>query len=78
MGASNDFSTGEVDFLFGNNLVKRRDEIGMSAYELAKRVNVSPAMICLIEKNRKMPGVYLAKDIADALECKLDDLFKEE
>ena len=58
--------------------MKRRNEIGMTADALAKRVCVSPAMICLIEKNRKMPGIYLAKGIADALECKLDDLFKEE
>lgn len=64
--------------MFGNNVVKRRNEIGMTADALAKKVGISPAMICLIEKNRKMPGVYLAKDIADALECKLDDLFKEE
>lgn len=58
--------------------MKRRNEIGMTADALAKRVGISPAMICLIEKNRKLPGIYLAKDISEALECKIDDLFKEE
>lgn len=58
--------------------MKRRDALKLSTYDLAKLVNVTPQMICMIEYGRKVPGLYLAKDIADALDCKLDDLFKEE
>lgn len=64
--------------MFGINVMKRRDALKLSTYDLAKLVNVTPQMICMIEYGRKVPGLYLAKDIADALDCKLDDLFKEE
>lgn len=64
--------------LFGINVMKRRNEMKMSTNELAETVNVTPAMICMIEYGRKTPGLYLARDIAKALNCKIDDLFREE
>lgn len=39
--------------LFGDFIVKKRKENGISARELAKALKISPVYMCDIEKNRK-------------------------
>lgn len=61
----------------GQNIRKRREELGLHQLELAERVGVSQAMIVHIEKGRKMPSIPLFADIAKALRCTMDELSKE-
>jgi transcriptional regulator with XRE-family HTH domain len=58
----------------GENIRKRREELGMSQTELAEKVNVRPSMICQVESGRKPPSMVLGKYIADALGCSMDSL----
>ncbi|WP_286081454.1 helix-turn-helix domain-containing protein [Parablautia intestinalis] len=58
----------------GENIRKRREELGMSQIELAKKVNVSRSMICQVESGRKPPSMVMGKYIADALGCSMDSL----
>jgi DNA-binding XRE family transcriptional regulator len=50
------------------------DKKGMSQKELAKKVGVSCAMICALEKGKKNGSVATMKKIADILRAKIDDL----
>lgn len=56
------------------NLKRIREERGITQAELADKVQVTQGMLCHIERGRKMMPLQLAKDIADALQCKVDDL----
>ena len=58
----------------GANIKARRVALDMTQKELAERVNVDQSMICQIERGTKAPSLPLSKEIADALECQLDDL----
>ena len=58
----------------GSNIKARRVALDMTQKELAERVNVDQSMICQIERGTKAPSLPLSKEIADALECQLDDL----
>ena len=58
----------------GENIRKRREELGMSQTELAEKVNVRPSMIGQVESGRKPPSMVLGKYIADALGCSMDSL----
>lgn len=64
--------------MISKNVAKYRKEAGMSIIDLAEAVNVTKQMISLIEQGRKVPGLLLAKDIAEALGCTIDDLIREE
>lgn len=56
------------------NLKQRRETKALSQAELSRQSGVSQPMICEIEKGRKMPTVVVAKALADALHCSLDEL----
>ena len=56
------------------NLHQFREERGFSQVELAKRSGVSQAFISQIEKGERVPTVFVAKRIADALEKTVDEL----
>lgn len=62
----------------GENIKKIRLQRGWSQGDLASAVQVSRPMVCQIERGTKMPTVMLARDIAEALECRLEDLLDEE
>lgn len=47
---------------------------GITQKELAKKVDVKDVMISLYVQGKKAPSVYRAKEIADALGVKVDDL----
>ena len=58
----------------GENVKRMRLGKGWSQENLAAAVQVSRPMICQIERGSKVPSVMLARDIAEALECRLEDL----
>ena len=60
----------------GENIRQRRVECGMQMIELAEKVGVSHSMICQVERGSKMPNMALGKQIAEVLECKMEDLMK--
>lgn len=60
----------------GTNIKATRVKRGMTQKELAEQVNVDQSMICQIERGTKMPTVPLAKQIADALGCKIQDFLE--
>ena len=53
-----------------------RELSGMTQSEAAKRLALSPSMLCQIESGRKQPGFALLCQLADLYECKLDDFRK--
>lgn len=60
----------------GENIKKKRKNIGMSQSDLASAVGVSVPMICQIERGTKVPTVILGAEIAKILQCDLNDLVK--
>lgn len=60
----------------GDNIRQRRTEQGMEMIELAEKVGVSHSMISQVERGSKIPNMALGKQIADALECKMEDLMR--
>lgn len=62
----------------GKNIVRLREASDIRQTELAKAVNVSQSLICQIERGTKVPSLPLAKQIANALGCDVNDLLEEE
>lgn len=61
----------------GENIRKRREQIGMMQAQLADKVGVSQPMICQIERGTKVPTLLLSMDIAAALHCDIGELAGE-
>ncbi len=59
----------------GENIMKRRKARNWSQAELAEKVMTTQQMIQCVEKDVKIPGLGLAKRIADVFGCTIDDLF---
>ena len=64
--------------MIGDNIRKRREEIGMSSTNLAKSVQVSQPMISQIERGTKPVSLPLAVEIARVLECEIQELLDEQ
>lgn len=62
---------------FGENVRRKRESMHMTQEQLGEKVGVSLQMISHIETGRKTATVYVAKDIAKAFGCSLDELTKE-
>lgn len=58
----------------GKNVAKYREAKGLNQQELADLVHVSQATIARLEKDTKIPSFEVITQIADELECTLDDL----
>lgn len=58
----------------GENIAKFRNNKKLSQRQLAEIVGVHPSMIAQIERGSKVPTVTLARDIANNLDVKVDDL----
>lgn len=58
----------------GKNVAKYREAKGFSQQELADRVHIAQATIARLEKDTKIPSFEIMAQIADVLECSLDDL----
>lgn len=61
----------------GKNIKRIREDIGLTQQELALKVGVSQPMIGQIEREAKIPTMLLGKEIADVLNCSVEDLIAE-
>ena len=62
----------------GENIKKRREELGISQIELGEAAYVSGGLISQIEANIKFPSLPIAFRIADKLNCKVDDFRQDD
>ena len=60
----------------GENIRKKRIELGLEQQQLADMVQVSQSMICQIERGTKVPSLPLGKEIAKSLDCSLEELMQ--
>ena len=58
-------------------ILKMRKERLMTQEKLANKVNVKANTISQYELSKRTPNAIMLKKIAQALECKVDDLLKE-
>lgn len=66
-------------YILKNDLLFVRDSVyGMSQSELAKKSGVRREAIREIEDGTRIPSLITAILIANALECKVEDIFKVE
>ncbi len=63
---------------FGLNLSKKRNKVGISAYELSLRLGKDATYINKIENGKVYPSVPMLFEIADALGIETYQLFIEE
>ena len=57
----------------GPKLKARREQVGLTQLELAKKIGVSESYICQIEKG-KMVSLKKLEQVAKALKCEARDL----
>ncbi|OFY84539.1 MAG: hypothetical protein A3F72_14130 [Bacteroidetes bacterium RIFCSPLOWO2_12_FULL_35_15] len=60
--------------LIGNNIRKKRNELGISQQELADNADVAKSTIQRIEKGDMNPSILTLKNISNALEIELPEL----
>ena len=53
---------------------ERREELGMTQTELAKKVGLTPNMICKLESGAVKPSVDSLIKLAQVLDCTMDRL----
>jgi DNA-binding XRE family transcriptional regulator len=58
-----------------NVVRRRRMALEMTVEQLAEAASVSPTFIYMVETNRRVPSLLIAKAIADALRGTIDDIF---
>ena len=58
----------------GDNIKKRREQLGRSQTDIAEQAGVTQAMMGYIEQGKRMPSLQTAAWIAEALDCSLDEL----
>lgn len=58
-----------------NNLKLLRLERGLTQSELAEMLNITVPYLSKIENEKKLPNVLLAIRLANALDCKVEDIF---
>lgn len=63
--------------VFGNNIQKMLPFSGMTKTELAEKVGVSNVMMSRYIQGKSVPSAIVAKRIARALGCGLNELFDE-
>ena len=60
----------------GENVKKKRIACGLTQQQLAEIVGVAAATICQIERGTKTLSMPLGKQIAEVLNCTLDNLIE--
>lgn len=61
----------------GECIKTKRQAFGYSQENLAEQVGIGRSMMAQIERGSKIPNMLLGKSIAQALECKVEDLYGE-
>lgn len=59
----------------GENIKKIRLKKGIKQVELAEKAGITQAMLCQIEREVKNPSLQVGKEIAEILDCKIEDFF---
>lgn len=67
---------GRAKMNVAKNLKTYRKKAGLTQAELAKKINITQPMIAHIERGAKSPTIFLAEEIATALDISLNDLIK--
>lgn len=62
----------------GECIKAKRIASGYSQDGLAKIIGIKQPMMAQIERGTKIPNMLLGKSIANALECKIEELYGEE
>lgn len=62
----------------GKRIAYRREKLGLSQSELAKRVGTKPKYISTLETGMKTPGSLMLARIAAALGVTMDELNRKE
>ena len=60
----------------GENIRRIRESKNLTQVYVAKRVGISAAMLCQIERGTKNPSLQVGKEIADVLGCELGSLLE--
>ena len=66
------------ELAIGAELRRRRESMGISLRELARRVSVSASLVSQVERGLAMPSVSTLYSIARVLDLSLDQLFERE
>ena len=61
----------------GRRIKVRRVELGLTQGQLAHKLSVGQSNLSYIEKGKRDIGVTLLAEIAQALECRPEEFFKE-
>lgn len=59
------------------NIRERREELGISQGELAKKCGIAQSTLCDIEQGRSNPSISVAVKLANALDIKDIKFFKK-
>ncbi len=62
----------------GECIREKRITSGYSQAGLAMKVGIGQSMMAQIERGTKIPNMLLGKSIAEALECKVEELYGKE
>lgn len=62
----------------GRRIRERRAELGLRLEQLAHAVSRAPSQISAIENGKREPSILILRAIAQALECSVDDLMRDE
>ena len=62
---------------FGNQLKRRREELGLSRIELAERLGIAPTSISNYENGQSFPKEEIILRLFDGLETEPNDLFRD-
>lgn len=57
------------------NIKALREKLKMSQKDLARELNVGRSTVATWERGQAMPRTGMLKALADALHCKIDNLF---
>lgn len=63
-----------ISAVFGERIVARRLELGMTQTALARKVRIQQPDLCDIEKGRHSPTIKTVEKLAKALKVKPSDL----
>lgn len=61
----------------GECIKRKRMEMGYSQDTFAQMIGVGQSMVAQIERGTKIPNMLLGKSIAQALKCRIDELYGE-
>lgn len=62
--------------LVGENIARRRKQLGMTQDELAEKLEISASAMSRIESGQASPRFSRLEDLANILQCQVADLFR--